>query len=177
MKSSPTAVSLLLTNLRLLNYDNDSEESFPITPDVFTSLKNKGKAFEHIVYHLLRILNPEECALVCGFRSHCFCGKKKANSRKNNTRDWMDAGQYTNRSSRVNCATSFSNGWLTSRRAANWGGTYWSGGHSWTIVPVTGMRSCYCHCPLWYCGTRWRGGILRMRIVKPSVSSAGDSTG
>lgn len=67
MKSPPTAVSLLLTNLQLLDYDNDPEQSFPINSDVFTSLKNKGKAFEHIAYHLFHILDPEECALVCGF--------------------------------------------------------------------------------------------------------------
>jgi hypothetical protein len=64
MKSSPT-VSLLLTNLRLLDYDGSSENSFPIAPDVFTSLKNKGKAFEHIVYHLFSSFDPEECAIVC----------------------------------------------------------------------------------------------------------------
>lgn len=67
MKPSPTAVLLLLTNLRLLDYDNDSEGSYPITPDIFTSLKNKGKAFEHIVYHLLKTLDPEECAIVRKF--------------------------------------------------------------------------------------------------------------
>lgn len=67
MKPSPTAVLLLLTNLRLLDYDNISEESFPITPDIFTSLKNKGKAFEYIVYHLLNTLDPEECAIVRNF--------------------------------------------------------------------------------------------------------------
>lgn len=67
MKPSPTAVLLLLTNLRLLDYDNISEESFPITADIFTSLKNKGKAFEHIVYHLLNTLDPEECAIVRNF--------------------------------------------------------------------------------------------------------------
>ena len=64
MKSSP-AVSLLLTNLRLLDYDGSSESSFPVTPDVFTSLKNKGKAFEHIAYHLFSSFDPEECAIVC----------------------------------------------------------------------------------------------------------------
>ncbi|PWW74011.1 hypothetical protein C7212DRAFT_299466 [Tuber magnatum] len=62
MKSSP-AVSLLLTNLRLLDYDGEAEDSFPVTPDVFTSLKNKGKAFEHIVYHLFSSFDPEECAI------------------------------------------------------------------------------------------------------------------
>ncbi|CAZ82828.1 unnamed protein product [Tuber melanosporum] len=62
MKSSPT-VSLLLTNLRLLDYDGEAEDSFPVTPDVFTSLKNKGKAFEHIVYHLFSSFDPEECAI------------------------------------------------------------------------------------------------------------------
>jgi hypothetical protein len=63
MKSSP-AVSLLLTNLRLLDYDFDSSTSFSITPDVFTSLTNKGKAFEHIIHHLFRTFDPDECALV-----------------------------------------------------------------------------------------------------------------
>ncbi|KAA8893814.1 HAUS augmin-like complex subunit 6 N-terminus-domain-containing protein [Sphaerosporella brunnea] len=58
MKSSP-AVSLLLTNLRLLDYDFDA---FPINPDVFTSLTNKGKAFEHIIYHLYNTFDPEDCA-------------------------------------------------------------------------------------------------------------------
>lgn len=62
MKQSP-AVSLLLTNLRLLNYGFDAENSFPITVDVFTSLTNKGKAFEHIIYHLFRTFDPEECEL------------------------------------------------------------------------------------------------------------------
>ncbi|KAG0636403.1 HAUS augmin-like complex subunit 6 N-terminus-domain-containing protein [Tuber brumale] len=62
MKSSPT-VSLLLTNLRLLDYDGEAEDSFLVTPDVFTSLKNKGKAFEHIVYHLFSSFDPEECAI------------------------------------------------------------------------------------------------------------------
>jgi hypothetical protein len=60
MKPSPT-VSLLLTNLRLLDYDFGA---FPITPDVFTSLTNKGKAFEYIIYHLFNVFDPEECALV-----------------------------------------------------------------------------------------------------------------
>lgn len=60
MKPS-SAVSLLLTNLRLLDYDF---RAFPITPDVFTSLTNKGKAFEHIIYHLFSVFDPEECALV-----------------------------------------------------------------------------------------------------------------
>jgi len=64
MKSSP-AVSLLLTNLRLLDYDGEAEDSFLVTPDVFTSLKNKGKAFEHIIYHLFSSFDPEECAIVC----------------------------------------------------------------------------------------------------------------
>lgn len=63
MKSSP-AVSLLLTNLRLLDYDGEAEDSFLVTPDVFTSLKNKGKAFEHIIYHLFSSFDPEECAIV-----------------------------------------------------------------------------------------------------------------
>ncbi|KAF8253134.1 hypothetical protein K440DRAFT_627349 [Wilcoxina mikolae CBS 423.85] len=62
MKPSP-AVSLLLTNLRLLDYDFDSSTSFSITPDVFTSLTNKGKAFEHIIHHLFRTFDPDECAL------------------------------------------------------------------------------------------------------------------
>ncbi|CUS09529.1 unnamed protein product [Tuber aestivum] len=62
MKSSP-AVSLLLTNLRLLDYDGEAEDSFPVSPDVFTSLKNKGKAFEHIVYHLFSSFDPEECTI------------------------------------------------------------------------------------------------------------------
>ncbi|KAL7275227.1 hypothetical protein RUND412_001842 [Rhizina undulata] len=62
MKSSPT-VGLLLTNLRLLDYDNTSDESFPITEEIFTSLKNKGKAFEQIAYHLFSTFDPEECAL------------------------------------------------------------------------------------------------------------------
>jgi hypothetical protein len=66
MKQSP-AVSLLLTNLRLLNYGFDAENSFPITVDVFTSLTNKGKAFEHIIYHLFRTFDPEECELVCAY--------------------------------------------------------------------------------------------------------------
>ena len=50
-----------MTNLRLLDYDFDS---FEITADVFTSLNNKGKAFEHIIYHLFRTFDPEECELV-----------------------------------------------------------------------------------------------------------------
>ncbi|KAI5776361.1 HAUS augmin-like complex subunit 6 N-terminus-domain-containing protein [Geopyxis carbonaria] len=62
MKPS-AAVSLLLTNLRLLDYDSDSPDSFPITPDVFTSLTNKGKAFEHIIHHLFRSFDPDECEL------------------------------------------------------------------------------------------------------------------
>jgi len=60
MKPSPT-VSLLLVNLRLLDYDFGA---FSITPDVFTSLTNKGKAFEYIIYHLFNVFDPEECALV-----------------------------------------------------------------------------------------------------------------
>ena len=84
MKPSP-AVSLLLTNLRLLDYygaNGDGSDShshshsdprsdsksdsgvFPITPAVFTSLTNKGKAFEHIIYHLFHTFDPDECALV-----------------------------------------------------------------------------------------------------------------
>lgn len=86
MKPSPTAVSLLLTNLRLLDYDS-SEEFFPITPDVFTSLKNKGKAFEHIVYHLLYTLDPEECDIVRNSPSRKQIIKAGANRTNNNIRD------------------------------------------------------------------------------------------
>jgi hypothetical protein len=64
MQPNPT-VSRLLTNLRLLDYDFDA---FPINPDVFTSLTNKGKAFEHIIYHLFNTFDPEECAQVCQSR-------------------------------------------------------------------------------------------------------------
>ncbi|KAF8477179.1 HAUS augmin-like complex subunit 6 N-terminus-domain-containing protein [Kalaharituber pfeilii] len=60
MKSSP-AVSLLLTNLQLLDYYS-SDEAFPISVETFTSLKNKGKAFEHIVHHLFHVFQPAEAA-------------------------------------------------------------------------------------------------------------------
>ncbi|KAI5783846.1 HAUS augmin-like complex subunit 6 N-terminus-domain-containing protein [Peziza echinospora] len=60
MKSSP-AVSLLLTNLQLLDYYS-SEDAFPISVETFTSLKNKGKAFEHIVHHLFQVYQPNEAA-------------------------------------------------------------------------------------------------------------------
>lgn len=62
MKASP-AVSLLLTNLQLLDYYS-SEDAFPISIETFTSLKNKGKAFEHIVHHLFHAHQPVEAAAV-----------------------------------------------------------------------------------------------------------------
>ena len=63
----PQSVSLLLTNLGLLDYDHSA---FPVTADVFTSpTSNKAKAFEHIVHHLYSTFVPEECALV-GFHDH-----------------------------------------------------------------------------------------------------------
>lgn len=114
MKPSPTAVLLLLTNLRLLDYDNDSEGSYPITPDIFTSLKNKGKAFEHIVYHLLNTLDSEECATV---RKSCpyMPIHKKANC-LNNTRDWKAVGPYTSLPNLGNCGMLFSNGLPISKK-------------------------------------------------------------
>ncbi|RPB26029.1 hypothetical protein L211DRAFT_71691 [Terfezia boudieri ATCC MYA-4762] len=60
MKASP-AVSLLLTNLQLLDYYS-SDGAFPISIETFTSLKNKGKAFEHIVHHLFHVYQPTEAA-------------------------------------------------------------------------------------------------------------------
>ena len=62
MKASP-AVSLLLTNLQLLDY-YASDDAFPISTETFTSLKNKGKAFEHIVHHLFQVYQPVEAAAV-----------------------------------------------------------------------------------------------------------------
>lgn len=62
MKASP-AVDLLLTSLRLLDYPTDPS-SFALTPDVFTSLTNKGRAFEHIIHHLLYTYDPTESELV-----------------------------------------------------------------------------------------------------------------
>lgn len=62
MKVSP-AVSLLLTNLQLLDY-YASDDAFPISTESFTSLKNKGKAFEHIVHHLFQVYQPVEAAAV-----------------------------------------------------------------------------------------------------------------
>lgn len=60
MKPSPS-VALLLTNLRLLDYDFNA---FSITPDVFTSLSARGKAFEHIIHHLFYAFDPADCELV-----------------------------------------------------------------------------------------------------------------
>lgn len=116
MKPSPTAVLLLLTNLRLLDYNNDSEEFFPITPDVFTSLKNKGKAFEHIVYHLLHTLDPEECDIVRNSPSRKRITKVGANCTNNIIRDWKDVGPYMSPLNRGNCGTSSSNGSPTSKK-------------------------------------------------------------
>jgi len=62
MKASP-AVSLLLTNLQLLDYYS-SDGVFPISIETFTSLKNKGKAFEHIIHHLFHVYQPTEAAAV-----------------------------------------------------------------------------------------------------------------
>lgn len=69
MKGLPTSVSLLLTNLRLLDFDFDA---FPVTDDAFgQSSANKSKTFEHIIYHLYHTFDPEECELVCTCTSGC----------------------------------------------------------------------------------------------------------
>jgi hypothetical protein len=102
MKSSPT-VNLLLTNLRLLDYDNRSPESFPITADVFTSLANKGRAFEHIIHHLLQCYDPEECEIVSRSLMQLFLPLAAATAADSRRRDLKVVGRYTNPCKLVVC--------------------------------------------------------------------------
>lgn len=61
--SGSSSVQLLLTNLRLLDFDFTT---CPITPDAFhQNSSNKAKTFEHIAHHLYRTFDPEECDQVC----------------------------------------------------------------------------------------------------------------
>ncbi|KAF3938921.1 hypothetical protein ABW19_dt0200737 [Dactylella cylindrospora] len=57
--SATTPVSLLLTNLRLLDLPNHPD--LPITEETFSLGRNKSKAFEHIVHHIFNRYDPVEC--------------------------------------------------------------------------------------------------------------------
>jgi len=63
MKASPAA-TLLLSNLRLLDLPELPDVS--INTETFSLGRNKAKAFEHIVHHLLYLYSPEECDNVYG---------------------------------------------------------------------------------------------------------------
>ena len=144
MKPSP-AVSLLLTNLRLLDYDF---ATFSITPDVFTDLTNKGKAFEHIIYHLFNIFDPEECALVGPPSSHVL---PAPSSLMRGSRNYKAAGQSTSPRNPASCGTWCSNGWTTSRRVDGSEGC-WFEGRRWTIAAGSGTKSSCSLCRLWCYG-------------------------
>jgi len=110
MKASP-AVSLLLTNLQLLDYYS-SDGAFPISIETFTSLKNKGKAFEHIIHHLFHIYQPTEAAAVSNppIKLHRILLILQYIRR-----DFKHAGPSTNRYNLRNYEIQLSNGFQTSR--------------------------------------------------------------